>query len=190
MRVAQQEHARLLDLLFKHIPVNFVTQDIAIDALKDIPGVKIHLVGRISASGKAWATRLFENRPSNIIYHGESLDVPGLISKEDIFINIVPSRTEESFGLVAIEGMAASCVTIVSKHGALPMIAKKTGALVFDGTVQGLRSVFLDLIALDRGQLEELRRSQYDRTKLEYSRSRFQKELNSLLESSLTKPFS
>src|SRR5664280_577547 len=128
-------------------------QDIVINALRDVPDVKIHLVGRVGHSREEWVARLLKNQPSNIIYHGETNDVPGLIRKEKIYVNIVPSR-RESFGLVAIEGMANSCVTIVSNREALPMLAKKTGALVFDGTEQGLRATFLEMSGHDRERLE------------------------------------
>ena len=157
-------------------------QDIVIKALTDIPGVKIHLVGRVGQTREEWVARLLENKPSNVIYHGETADVLGLIRNEKISVNIVPSR-RESFGLVAIEGMANSCVTIVSNAEALPMLAKKTGALVFDGTEQGLRETFLEMTGHDREWLEQLRRNQYDRTKSEYSSSRFQGELEALFSS-------
>lgn len=155
-------------------------QDIVINALKDVPGVKIHLVGRIGASREEWAAQLLENLPVNVVYHGETCDIPGVIKKENIYVNIVPSRWEEPFGLVAIEGMANSCLTIVSKRGALPMIAKRTGAFVFDGTEQGLRETLLELFGRDRDWLEQTRRSQYEKTKLEYSTARFQRELHSI----------
>jgi len=157
-------------------------QDIAINALRDIPDVKVHLVGKVGPTREEWAARLLSSLPSNIIYHGETPDVPGLIGKEKIYVNIVPSR-RESFGLVAIEGMANSCITIVSNSEALPILAKKTGALVFDGTEQGLRATFLEMADHDSKWLEQLRQSQYERTKSEYSAKRFQTELESLFSS-------
>ena len=154
-------------------------QDIVVNALRDIPNVRLHLLGRIGASREQWAAKLLQNLPANVVYHGETSDVPSLIAKEKIYVNIVPSRSE-SFGLVAIEGMANSCVTIVSNRGGLPMIAKRTGALVFDGTEQGLREVFLEMSGHGGQWVEQLRQSQYERTKLEYSTKRFQMELDSL----------
>lgn len=157
-------------------------QDIVVNALRDVPAVKVHLLGRVGPNSEQWVAKLLENLPPNVVYHDATSDVPAFLRREGIYANIVPSR-RESFGLVAIEGMANSCLTIVSNGEALPTIAKKTGALVFDGTVQGLRTTFKELCGHDREHLEQLRRSQYEKVKLEYSTSRFQRELELLFSS-------
>jgi len=53
-------------------------------------------------------------------------------------IMVVPSRWEEPFGIVALEGLAAGCVVVVTDGGGLPFAIGDSGSIVPRGDVNGL----------------------------------------------------
>jgi glycosyltransferase involved in cell wall biosynthesis len=77
-------------------------------------------------------------------------DVPATIRRHDIAF--VLSRSNEPFGLVALEAMASGCAVISSDRGGLPEACGGAGLLVdpddFDGVVQRLRTLASDPNAL------------------------------------------
>jgi glycosyltransferase involved in cell wall biosynthesis len=64
-------------------------------------------------------------------------------------LGVIPSITEESFGLVALEAMAAGRPLIASRHGGLPEVVAdgKTGLLVKPGDVGALREALCLLLS-------------------------------------------
>jgi glycosyltransferase involved in cell wall biosynthesis len=83
-----------------------------------------------------------------------SVDVRGLVSREDAGMilararaAVVPSQWEETFGLVAVEAMAAGTPAIVAGHGALPELVTDgwDGALFPPRDVVALAQLFADV---------------------------------------------
>jgi glycosyltransferase involved in cell wall biosynthesis len=59
----------------------------------------------------------------------------------------VPSICEETFGLVALEGMACGCVPIVARSGGLPEAVGEAGVVFERGDPAGLAAVVEALFA-------------------------------------------
>lgn len=64
---------------------------------------------------------------------------------QDAHVLLVPSRTDEGFGIVAMEGMAAGRLVIASAAGGLKEVVRngKNGLLVPPGDVEGLKKKLL-----------------------------------------------
>src|SRR5690606_28037918 len=103
-------------------------------------------------------------------------NVPEELDTRDIQFSLVPSRCEESFGLAAIEGMACSCLTIVSGRGGLAEIAAQTGALVAKDEAD-LSSVLDDLAGRSPDQLAALARNQHAATLAAYAPQLFEAKI-------------
>jgi glycosyltransferase involved in cell wall biosynthesis len=69
---------------------------------------------------------------------------------------VVPSRWEEPFGVVALEGMACGCVPLVARAGGLPEAVGEAGATFETGSAQDLAAC-MDRLLADETRLEELR---------------------------------
>ncbi len=104
-------------------------QDIAIAACGARTDIVLRILGRDADDAAEWIATLRAS-PGNILFDGPTSDVAEAIKNLGIQFSLVPSRRDESFGLVAIESMASSCITIVSGRGGLAEIAQQTGALV------------------------------------------------------------
>lgn len=59
---------------------------------------------------------------------------------------LVPSRWEEPFGIVALEGMACGCIPIVSDGGGLPDAVGKAGLVFKRNSIQSLVHCTLELL--------------------------------------------
>lgn len=157
-------------------------QDLAVELARRCPGVVVHLVGRIGCGAEDWVKELLADKPSNVVVHGEVSDIPRFLSEHGIHVNLVPSVWEEPFGLVAIEGMAGSCVTVVSDKGSLGDIARHTGAHVFDGEIDDLLRVFEDLQRLPVQALSDMAKRQHECVMREYSAVRYQKAFSAAID--------
>jgi len=104
-------------------------QDIAIELARRDGRIQVNLIGRIGDGAEKWVAQLQSTAPSNVTFHEPVLDVPAMFDRLGAHVNLVPSQWEEPFGLVAIEGMACSCITMVSNSGGLADIATKTSAV-------------------------------------------------------------
>jgi glycosyltransferase involved in cell wall biosynthesis len=155
-------------------------QDIAIAALKARPDITLHIIGPIGAGAEGWAKELKGGVTANIHFHEAVRDIAQSVDTLGIQINLVPSRWEEPFGLVAIEGMACSCLTIVSGRGGLAEIADNTGALVAPDA-ESLRNLLDELLARPAAALAELAKSQHEKTLARYHPERFEAEIAALL---------
>jgi glycosyltransferase involved in cell wall biosynthesis len=101
-----------------------------------------------------------EQAPRNLTYTGEVRDLPVFLERKRVQISLIPSRWEEPFGLAAIESMAASCLTVVSDRGMLPIIAERTGAFYFRDTIE-LESILERIEAMSAAErAERVRRQQ------------------------------
>ena len=62
-------------------------------------------------------------------------------------IMVVPSREGETFGVVALEGIACGCVVVGSTHGGLPEAIGPCGRTFKNGDPSALAEVLHDLLA-------------------------------------------
>ena len=120
-----------------------------------LPDLQFTFIGRIAPDQMEFAESLLTGAPPNLFYAGETANLPDLIDRMPVHISIVPSRWEEPFGLVAIESMAASCITLVSDRGMLPYIAARTGAWCFHDDAE-LAAMLTQLHAMPREELCEI----------------------------------
>jgi len=104
-------------------------QDIALELARRNKYIHLHLVGRVGEGAEEWIDKLKYNAPHNVTFYEAVSNVPSFFDQIRAHVNLVPSRWEEPFGLVAIEGMANSCLTIVSNCGGLADIAANTSAI-------------------------------------------------------------
>lgn len=159
-------------------------QDIAVRLAARIPSLSVHLIGRIGQDAEDWAERLIAQKPNNVHVHGDIIDVPNFIDEIGAQIYLVPSQWAEPFGLVAIEGMALSCIAIVSNRGGLMEIAKATGALAFDSEEQ-LFEITEDLSEKPAAELRSIAANQYENTLETYHMSNYFEEMTVAILNSL-----
>lgn len=154
-------------------------QDIAIGALAPRSDVMLYLIGKEGDGAASWVTALKQAAGPRLQFPGATQDLPGLLDQLGIQFNIVPSRWEEPFGLVAIEGMACSCLTIVSGTGGLADIAARSGALVAPDAAA--LTAALDQLAIKPAhELAQLARAQFEATQAAYAPDRFESRIQAL----------
>lgn len=159
-------------------------QDIAIAALSDRSDMALRIIGRDGDGAGPWLANLRANAPAHVHFDGPVTDTAAAFSDHRVQFNLVPSRWEEPFGLVAIEGMASSCLTIVSGRGGLAEIAERTGALVADGT-ESLRHLLARLTTTPLSELADIARKQHERAITHYNPARFEAQIAALLREAL-----
>jgi glycosyltransferase involved in cell wall biosynthesis len=125
-----------------------------------LPELDFTFIGRAAPDQGAFLQALLADAPSNLSYSGESPNLPSLIDLLPVHISIVPSRWEEPFGLVSIESMAASCLTLVSDRGMLPHIAARTGAWCFHDDEE-LAAMLARLSTMPRAELKNIAENQH-----------------------------
>lgn len=156
-------------------------QDRAVELARINSDYEVHLVGRTGGGAEAWVEVLKQRAPSNVFFHGEVTDIPACVNQFGIQLNLVPSRWAEPFGLVAIEGMACSCITVVYDSGALGDIARKTGAIMCADEKE-LQAALKRVYEMKQGERIELAREQFDRTMKLYNAERFISEIQNIIE--------
>jgi glycosyltransferase involved in cell wall biosynthesis len=177
------ESVRFIGVVGKVSPLK--GHDIVCEVARRLPDIRFHFVGGTLPGDEVYVDELKRTAPPNVVFVGEVSDVRATIDALGIQVSLVPSRMEESFGLVAIESMACSCITLGSGRGALPEIARLTGMLVFDIDAPGsLESSLRDLLSRDKRSLFELARNQHQRTTMTYSLARFKSKVTELLTAS------
>jgi glycosyltransferase involved in cell wall biosynthesis len=160
-------------------------QDAALELARREPRVHVHLIGRTGEGAETWAARLRAAAPDNVTFHGAVADVPGKLATIGAHVNLVAPRWEEPFGMVAIEGMACSCITVVRACGALPDIAAKTGAIVYGDDVNALAAAVRRLRETLPAELTALARRQYEATMALYNPELFLRKLAGVLTSAM-----
>lgn len=155
-------------------------QDIAIEAVSGLGDMELHVIGRNGEGVSDWIAALKRAAPPAVIFDGPVTDTAGTLHALGIQFNLVPSRWDEPFGLVAIEGMASSCLTIVSGKGGLAEIAEHTGALVAPDAAS-LQKLLAELRGRPPEALVQLARTQHSRTIARYAPERFAREVTALL---------
>lgn len=143
------------------------------------PEMTFHFIGDVLAGEEAYARRLRASAPANVIFVGEVTDLPRTLSRLSIQLCLVPSQIDEAFGLVAIEGMACSCITLGTARGALGEIAAETGMRLFDSTEMLSRELHA-LREMSHEALTALARGQHRRTLETYHGERFATEVRTV----------
>ena len=151
-------------------------QDIVIPLAKKFPEIDFYLVGKESSDNNEWIDSIKSQKSSNIFFQNELINIKEFIDKNNINIFLVPSKWNEPFGLVAIEGMSLSCITIVSNKGGLTDIAKNTGALIYSKEIE-LIEIMNYLESIGQNKLAEISNNQFLRTKYYYSYKKFSEEI-------------
>jgi len=92
---------------------------------------------------------------NQVTFHGTKIkrELAALINRHRIMV--VPSRWEEPFGIVALEGIACGCVPVVSSGGGLPEAAGPCGPAFQNGNAGALAN------ALETLMRDPLRVAQY-----------------------------
>lgn len=82
-----------------------------------------------------------------------------------------------NFGLVYLEAMAASCITIASKYGGVDGIIEnnKNGFLCSEGDFNELNSIINDIVGFSEEKISEISENGY-KTALKYSDSEVSKK--------------
>lgn len=151
-------------------------QDLIVDAALQLPDWNFFLVGDADF---AFERELRRRSPTNVKFVPKVDEPAKLIDESNIKICVMPSRVDESFGLAAIESMAASCIAILSGQGELPNIARRTSALIFDSP-HNLAANLERLQKTPAAELTELARGQFSKTKSEYSFDIFAQKIKEL----------
>lgn len=142
---------RNLDLLFVGRLVSDKGVDILLRALADLgdlgvrPGLTIVGDGPEAGPLRELVARL---------KLGEQVRFTGQVVGEELAevyrsheILVVPSRYDEPFGIVALEGIASGCIVVGSRGGGLPAAIGPCGALFDNGDVQGLTRLLEQLLS-------------------------------------------
>ncbi len=149
------------------------------------PSVRFLIIGRTAPAQHNFLRSLLEKSLPNLIYLGETSQLPKLLEEHHVQISIVPSRWEEPFGLTSIESMAASCVTLVAHKGMLSMIAERTGAPSFEDDDQ-LEQLLGQVFESDSDSLRKLARKEYDSVHSEFDMNTFCWRFISLIRATTT----
>ncbi len=155
-------------------------QDRIVMAVQECPFLNVLFVGKCEDEDRGYLDRIVADGGRRISHMDFVDDLPALVSRERIQISIVPSRWNEAFGLVAIESMAMSCLTIVSDRGMLRDISRRTGALIFTDDCE-LKSLLQRLPHESSGDLARLAHVQHERVMEEFAHRRFASKLVELL---------
>lgn len=174
------EAVRVIGVVGKVSPTK--GHDLVCEVARALPDLRFHFIGGTLPGDEAYVDRLKRTAPPNVTFVGEVSDVRATIDALRIQVSLVPSRIAESFGLVAIESMACSCITLGSERGALPEIARLTGMVAFDiDAPRSLEARLRELMSSDARTLCELARNQHHHATERYALTRFQSEVAHLL---------
>jgi glycosyltransferase involved in cell wall biosynthesis len=142
--------------------------DIVFKLASEFPFLEFFLIGR--------ETLDFEANRDNVTVVQNSTDVWSLVREQNINVVIVPSRIPESFGLVAIESCAMSCITIVSSAGYLSSIGQLCGLHVCSDE-EKYSQTLADLCEMDWIRLEEMAKLSWNEAQKNYSFDSFEKTI-------------
>ena len=145
------------------------------------PDMRFVIIGPVTEENRAFFDGLFADAPANLVYGGKTGDLLGTLDQYNVQLSLVPSRWDEPFGLVSIESMAASCLTLVSNRGMLPDIARTTGAFCFQSDAE-LVEMLERFRTTPRALLHRLAREQYQKAQRFFSFDDFRQKVLAILE--------
>lgn len=155
-------------------------QDWVVDLAPRLPDMTFYLIGGVEPGCDGFAADLRQRAPANVVWCGESRNLPATLHQHGIQISLMPSRCLEAFGLVAIEGMACSCLTLTSGMGGLLHIGERTGAWRFHD-LESLEEMLRQLQAMPPEALAGIARQQHQRTVQHYHQEVFRRKIGGVL---------
>lgn len=155
-------------------------QHVVIEMAQRHPELTVHVVGRVAQDSLEYFQRLKSESSANVAFYQELDNVPEFLGRSEFQLCVVPSIAE-SFGLAAIEAMACSCITLVSKCDAMTEISRKTGAIVFGHSASELDKVLQELTNRSIKELRAISRSQFEKTMSAYGGCEFERKLSGLM---------
>jgi glycosyltransferase involved in cell wall biosynthesis len=161
------------------------------DLADELPDWRIEFAGSdmpAQGGGTSWQTceRILAQFPGRYRYHG----LLGQAALKDLYhrarIVVIPSRFE-SFGLVALEAMAAGVVPVVSDGTALPEVAGNCAVVFRNGSVDDLRSKLKEIMTNEARQVA-LSEAGQRRAALDFSPEHLLAQNTSLFEALARRP--
>lgn len=112
---------------------------IAAFAIADLPfEARLHIVGQGPARTNLERLVSILNIGQRVIFHG-GIDPEAVATlARGISVQVVPSRWEEPFGIVALESLASGCATVVAQSGGLPEAVGPYGIVFPAGDIGAL----------------------------------------------------
>jgi len=126
--------------------------DLIIKALYELapanPGLTLRIIGEGPEKEKLQSMAAELGVEKNIQFTGALRGEQLVEALNECRFIVVPSRWQEPFGIVALEGMACGCIPVVSNGGGLPDAVGEAG-VIFErdnvaSLVQAIRSVLLN----------------------------------------------
>ena len=154
-------------------------QDALLEAAAKTPGVRYVVIGAPHPDFPDYLAALRDRAPANVTLHGESRDVPATLREIGAQLSLVPSRWDEPFGLVAVESVACSCLTVARARGGLADVAANLDLPVFDADAD-LAAVMNRLAALPRAELAAMAAAQHAALQRHYSLAVFADEVDAI----------
>ena len=155
-------------------------QDVVLFLSKIFSSVDFYIIGDSDFIKDDFMKYIADNSPNNVIFYGKTDNVISTINKIPIHFSLVPSICNESFGLVAIESMACSCITITSNLGGLSGISKKTGSIAYN-SINDLVDILKKLFEKSFNELSKISYSQYLNTNTTFNSKIFSKKMKKVL---------
>ncbi|MBN8555155.1 MAG: glycosyltransferase family 4 protein [Deltaproteobacteria bacterium] len=155
-------------------------QDIIFRIASHLENVEFHIVGSFDFAKPDFFNNLKQNRAANIFFHEHTTNIQDFVDSNEIQYSLVPSVWEEPFGLVAIESMSMSLITIVRASGGLLEISNKTGALTFKSD-EDLITLMNQLFKKSKKDLISLSRQQFENVTSIYSPENFERNFQTMV---------
>ena len=156
-------------------------QDVLPGLARRFSDLRFVMIGAVTDENRPFFDSLFADAPANLVYGGETDDLLRTLDEYNVQLSLVPSRWDEPFGLVSIESMAASCLTLVSNRGMLPQIARTTGAFCFQSDAE-LVEMLDHFRTAPRALLHRLAREQYRKAQRCFSFADFRQKVLAILD--------
>lgn len=143
--------------------------DLFVDAVsllrKQRQDFEVHLIGGSTLWNSKKVGSSAELEGSYVIDHGILSHDDSLALLEDMDVMIVPSRWNEPFGNVAVEGLAAGVIVISSGRGGLAdsIEDQKTGFVLSNLDVETLSNTISNILDLPKSRISDIRRNGYQK---------------------------
>ncbi len=147
--------------------------DIVLNLAKKLPDINFFFKGR---------SKLKQIGPysENVFLNKNSSNIKEFINSNGINIILMPSRVKESFGLVAIESCALSCITLISSTGYLKNIADECDLKVCTDELMYFEHL-IKLSELTSAQLESISKKSWRLVNARYSIEGFTESIKKFL---------
>ena len=146
--------------------------DIIINLSAKFPSIDFFLIGRNKLG--------IDLDQENIYFENSCGDIKKFIDVNGINVILVPSRVPESFGLVAIESCAMSCITAVSSVGYLHYIGKLCELSLCDSEIM-YSDLLTKLSSLSADDLGNIAKKSWRHVNNEYSYTQFEIQVAKIL---------